>query len=481
VSGKYAYVLANERNNFLRTALLVIDVSNPANPQRVSVTGDLGWMSALAVSGNLAYVAGPAGGLTVVDISNPANPKRIGRNSMVNFSSGVRISVSGRHAYVVDHGDGLQVFDVSDPTNPKRVATYETALSFGDVTVSGHYAYVAESVHAEPYRGLLHVIDISNPTNPQPVGETQPIGYSPNLAVSGHYAYVTGWDGLEVIDVSDPANLRRVAVLDGIEGRLVASGSQAFVADPRAGLRVIDISDPTNPQRFGIYDTGREAQAVAASGSYAYLWESSDRLQVIDIRNPAHPQWVGGYDTSDWPFGLLVSTTFAYDSDPDETWLVKDVSDPANPRSVGGFKTIASAMGVVVSGRYAYARVVNGLEVIDVSDPTHPQRVGGISGFDAMGVAVHGDKVYVAAGAQGLLILKARQPHPHFEPSFFDAAGFHVVFQGETNQSLRLERSQDLKAWVDWMSVTGTGNRQEVVDPGASSQPRQFYRAVVKP
>jgi hypothetical protein len=72
------------------------------------------------------------------------------------------------------------------------------------------------------------------------------------------------------------------------------------VADGYAGgLQVIDVSDPANPQRVGGYDTSGEAQGVAVSGHYAYVADGyAGGLQVIDVSDPANPQRVGGYDTS---------------------------------------------------------------------------------------------------------------------------------------------------------------------------------------
>ena len=65
-----------------------------------------------------------------------------------------------------------------------------------------------------------------------------------------------------------------------------------------AGLQVIDVSNPANPQRVGGYDTSGHAFGVAVSGNYAYVADGANGLQVIDVSNPANPQRVGGYDTS---------------------------------------------------------------------------------------------------------------------------------------------------------------------------------------
>jgi hypothetical protein len=40
---------------------------------------------------------------------------------------------------------------------------------------------------------------------------------------------------------------------------------------------------------------------------------------------------------------------------------------------------------------------------------------------------------------------------------------------------VRLQRSEDLLRWEDWIGVPATGQSQEVMDPAAAAPPRQFY------
>ena len=60
---------------------------------------------------------------------------------------------------------------------------------------------------------------------------------------------------------------------------MAVSGNYAYVAESSlyrqrcglGGLQVIDVSNPANPQRVGGYDTSGSAQGVAVSGNYAYV------------------------------------------------------------------------------------------------------------------------------------------------------------------------------------------------------------------
>ncbi len=69
------------------------------------------------------------------------------------------------------------------------------------------------------------------------------------------------------------------------------------MADYGSGLQVIDISDPANPTLVGTYDTPGYARGVAVSGDHAFVADGDSGLQVIDISDPANPTLVGTYDT----------------------------------------------------------------------------------------------------------------------------------------------------------------------------------------
>jgi len=58
------------------------------------------------------------------------------------------------------------------------------------------------------------------------------------------------------------------------------------VADDYAGLQVIEVSDPANPQRVGGYDTSGVARDVTVSGNYAYVADGSWGLLIFGPRTP---------------------------------------------------------------------------------------------------------------------------------------------------------------------------------------------------
>jgi hypothetical protein len=181
--------------------------------------------------------------------------------------------------------------------------------NYYDVAVAGNYVYVAAGTTG------LEIFDISDPANPVMVGRCDTLGEAKGVALSGNYAYVADYyDGLQIIDISNPANPVAVGHYDteGEAEGVALSGNYAYVADGSSGLQIIDISNPANPVAVGHYDTSKHAEDVALSGNYAYVSLNSNGLQIIDISNPANPVAVGYYDTEGAAFSVALSGNYAY-------------------------------------------------------------------------------------------------------------------------------------------------------------------------
>ncbi|MGA9347464.1 MAG: two-component regulator propeller domain-containing protein [Anaerolineae bacterium] len=298
VQEDYAYV--GERNR-----LVVLDISNPANPIRVGQTeafpdvveGILPTsVEDIFVCGPYAYVVTWSQGLWVIDVSNPTNPSAVGYCDTPGL--GLNVFVSNSYAYVADGGYGPRVVDVSDPANLREVG-YCMMEQDTDVFVLGSYAYVADS------HSGLGVIDVSDPANPHVVGSHEMPGGYVGVFVAGSYAYVAAtfycdgvydYGGLRVLDISNPANPQEVGSLylgyrtGGNHPVAVSvSGTYVYLAGGYEGLRVVDVSTPTSPTGAGYYDTPGYASDVAVSGSYAYVADGDGGLLILQFTGGPGP------------------------------------------------------------------------------------------------------------------------------------------------------------------------------------------------
>ncbi len=412
VSGNYAYI--GQGQDFV-----VLDVSNPVSPFKLSKVSTGGLLYDIKVSGSYAYVADHDNGLIILDISDPTAPSLV--SSYDTAGSALEVTVSGNHAYVADGYSGLIILDISDPTAPLLVGSYDTAGFASGVTVSGSHAYVADG-----YSGLV-ILDISDPTAPSLVGSYDTAGFASRVTVSGSHAYVADYEtGLVILDISNPTAPSLVGSYDtaGFASGVTVSSSHAYVADGYSGLVILDISDPTAPSLVGSYDIAGYASGVTISGSHAYVADYETGLVILDISDPTAPSLVGSYCTAGYAYGVTISGSHAYVADGYSGLVILDISDPTTPSLVGSYDTTGFASGVTVSGSHAYvADGYNGLVILDISYPTAPSLVGSYD-VSASGVTVSGNHAYVADGYNGLIILDISDPTAPSLAGSYNIAGY---------------------------------------------------------
>ena len=109
VQGNYAYIGVGPR-------LIVVDISNPANPIQVGATDHAGlFCGGVTVSGTTAYVAAGSAGLYIVDIATPTSPIEVGAWNSPGFAENV--TVTGSIAYLADGPYGLRCGGCDEPTS----------------------------------------------------------------------------------------------------------------------------------------------------------------------------------------------------------------------------------------------------------------------------------------------------------------------------------------------------------------------------
>jgi hypothetical protein len=215
--------------------------------------------------------------------------------------------------------------------------------------------------------------------------------YYYDVVVRGDYAYTVTSDGLEIIDVSDPANpvftsLFRLPGSTSWFRAIAVKDNYAYITGTRKLLQVMDISDPYNPEPtafvHGNYANGTK---ITVSGGHAYVADLDTGLRIIDISNPKKP-----FITSTYKIGRYYQITgmhirnnlailsFTYDDDnfADERVRILDISNPYAPVERGGFEKDHHFGSMAFVGDYAYTQVGPTVTVYDFSRPAHPKKVG---------------------------------------------------------------------------------------------------------
>ena len=186
-----------------------------------------------------------------------------------------------------------------------------------DVKLSsnGQYAYVVDGGTG------LEVIDVSNLANMTLAGNLATTGWAQSLVLSsdGKYAFIADdGDGLKIMDVSNVANPTLVgsrATSGNAVGVTLSSDEQhAFVADSNSGLQIINVSNVANPTLAGNRTFGSNARSVTLSSDdkYAYVGGFTSGLQIMDVSNVADPQIVASYNTNGYAGDVTLSPDGKY-------------------------------------------------------------------------------------------------------------------------------------------------------------------------
>ena len=422
-----------------KAGLEILDVVDPARPRRLGQVAIGHYSTAVVVSGAYAYVTDSDSGLEIISISDPATPQRIGYVQVYGIAQ--EVAVSGDYACLADWEGGMQVISIADPANPRGIASFDLNghADVRCVATTGHYACMAD------YLTGLYVIDLAATGGPQQVGFV-PIKYGLEVVASGNCAYVLVVEApcaIHVADLSDPARpqllLSKVVLPDGFPTKMAVVNNYLHVAVSGIGLRTFDLSVPKSPHLIAAYSTNWTlVNGIAGSGNYVYVAEQYTGLQIIDLSDRGHPQWTGSYPQSDW-----------------------------------------SARAIAVSGSTAYFLDFGRLNILNITNPSAPKLTSWFSGGSGFGVAVSRNKICVANG--GLSVFQRIPSPPLFGlVSRFADGAYRLSLSAEPGQQVQLQRSRDLNQWEDWTIVNADGSAQEVPDPDASSQPAQFYRAVIK-
>lgn len=249
VSGHHAFIADEGVGEHIGTepALRVIDIADPRAPVLVgSLLLEPFWNSPVAVAadGDLALLATAFEGLMLLDVSTPAAPA-----PLITLDLFARDILLRNARAILAAGPGLIILDVSDPLAPKEVASLGLPRPGSLLVPAKDLLYVLATPEYGAGAVAVAVVDVSDLEAPVLLGSLEWQGRAKGLAVRDGHAYVTLWEeGLAVLDVSAPAELRRVGAL-----RLLGYGGSATTHRGRLlvtvlgfdrGLRVLPLQCP---------------------------------------------------------------------------------------------------------------------------------------------------------------------------------------------------------------------------------------------
>jgi choice-of-anchor B domain-containing protein len=246
--------------------------------------------------------------LQIIDMSNLPNSIEVVYDSdaLIRRSHTIFIDQSNARLYALSVADAnsysaMRVYDISNPIAPVFLASHNT---FGGNTVGHvHAAFVKDHIAYLNcgYDGLF-VVDFTNAVAPVLLGSLTDYlqsGYNHSgwLTEDESYYYFTdenhGSD-LKAVDVSNLSNLSvnhffnagSQGANNSIAHNPLVAGNYLYVSYYYDGLQVYDISDPANPMHVLYYDTSTEPNLESYKGAWGvYPFLPSGNILVSDMQN----------------------------------------------------------------------------------------------------------------------------------------------------------------------------------------------------
>ena len=466
LEGDRLYVVAG-------TKLTVLDVSKPMEPVRLGEFEGVDNRRQLVVRDGFAYLVSRETGLRIIDCTDPKAPRLRSRFDSVEFATG--IEVVGRTAFLSERINGVEAVDVSDPDRPAHVAIRKTSESQSCRYRNG-YLYSGEWGASE-----VTVFDARDLKDFRAIGHVPLYGFGDGLDIRGKYLYCsTGHDsrhrglsgeesvgrghGLDVFELSDPANPKRVgradfpkfAPRDDDYWTVRVSGRHAFCADSHNGLFAVDVGDPSAPKvvdRFCVPQKEHPDWPSAAISSLAvgcgclYVTVKPGGLYVIPFAG-AEPM---ALDKGDEPAN--VGWREPYPTDEREFSVYR-------PARSGQARTAA------VRGDLVYAAFGDaGLHVLRVGADGGFVKVGELPGRKVYDCGFAGNRLLTAEGTDGFALYELEGP-----------AGFKEVARRP-----RLSSEETVAFWVwafsdDLAVLTGRNGGFRFVHPEDLARGEDFAR-----
>src|SRR5688500_7976409 len=331
------------------------------------------------------YVVTAALGGETVDAIVTLAPRDVRRTTTVVgrlprkdfYTSELWIHPDGKHAYLGTTlgGDRIYAIDVSNPSSPVITdSIMANSRSMNDVmtTEDGKWMVFTREGAADRKNGIV-IASTADPAHPKPVAE-----FTDGVTAGVHSAFV----------YTHPKH--------GTHVDLTNSGT--------GSLNIIDLNDPMNPKRVAEWRpretrAGRSLHDIDVKDGLAYVSYWSDGLVILDVGNgmkggtPASPKLVSNYRynseslypgaAADYGPGFISGTHTAW-RHKNYVFIADEVFPPFAPTGTWDVSSIR-----------AYGR----LQVIDVSDIERPKSVawyepefGGVHNVWAAG-----DTLYVGA------------------------------------------------------------------------------------
>jgi hypothetical protein len=410
LDGFSRHVLLSDQQAFVssKTALYVLDISQPASPQILSSIQTSAYTSQFHDSLLLVEYFD---GFTFFDIRDLNNIVEV---SYYFGPSGSLVAVTADHIYLQCIACGiyscaywLDIVDISDPYTPFKSSTYNSMNEFTQIIIQGDTAYIGDGRNVI----VAHIT---------PDGGFDELGYYPFgtyiefLQFDRGKLYLGGNNSIEILDVNDPVNIIQVGkytsptyAIKSSQTRLPFIYTQVKLIDSLSdavSMLVFDVSDPkllrlANDVAYSslniqpvflpnqIYLDGERMYVTFPTGGGDFF--PIEGIRIFDLQQPVVPIELADYLPEDpeggagvWVESLHNSVeirdSIGYIVTLGNNLLIVDLSDPLSPVVLSKYSAYARTVRVdgnhayLISREYEDPNISLHLLILDVSDLTNP-------------------------------------------------------------------------------------------------------------
>jgi len=383
VDGDLAYVADS------REGVLVYDVREPADIMLVSSVNVASGADHVAVEGGVMY-ASDNRDLKAFDVSDPSSPTPLGD---LFFSESVDdLAMYGSHAYAAFHQLGVYSIKQAGPDGLVVTDRMDPLGLIQDVAMNGSLLHVADL-------NALHTYRVSSDGAPVEVSVFE-TNRGPECVVAHEgLVYLKDRSVLSILDYSDaasPAVLGELT-LPGTPRDVVVEGSRAYFAIAFDGVVVVDVSDPAHP--FYVYDLSVQfPTSVAARGDAVYCLEDEE-LSTYNVFDRVRADQTSRIDDSTYGTWLTRDGRRAYVS---AGWNIDvlDLTARFWPAVIGEIRIGYAPHRFHVQNERLFVRGSQSeFEIYDISDIENAQLIGTSPVF--LGVSDVSGSLLVGASRDG--------------------------------------------------------------------------------
>ncbi len=270
------------------------NVSDPRNPVFVKfIAGPSSIWREMKTYRQWCYIVseggGPGAGLQIVSLTDPENPVLV-TTYTGTFTTAHTVSIDSASARLYANGasGGVRILSLANPTAPSYLGAYSTPYV--------HDSFVRNDTCFAACIGVgrLIALDVSNPAAIDTLKRWAWPGAAPHNAwptEDAQYLFTTDETGggrvrsWSISPITSPIEVDNFTADPAhIVHNVHVRGSLAYVAHYLEGVQIVDVTDPTDLRRVGFYDTYTGGGGFdGAWGVFNYF--PSGTIVVSDIEN----------------------------------------------------------------------------------------------------------------------------------------------------------------------------------------------------